>query len=354
MDRPLRIGVIGFGVAGAAFHAPIIASTPGLELTAVVTRDADRAAAAIERYPGLHVVPDVSQLWTLDLDAVTIASPNATHVVLAHEALSQGVNVVVDKPLATTSAEAARLIASAQEAGLLLTVYFNRRWDGDFVTVSSLVADGSLGQVDRFESRFERWRPEVERRWKETAGPREGGGILYDLGPHLIDQALTLFGPAATVYAEVDTRRDGGINPDDVFLALTHTNGVRSHLWASAVAADLGPRFRVLGTAGAYRVWGLDGQEAALRAGLSPGSGGRPWGESSEAEWGLLSGSAEPTVVPTVNGDYPQFYRLWEAALRGRGALPADPADAVEGLTVIEAAMSSSAQRRVVDLRAAG
>lgn len=341
----LRIGLIGYGVAGSAFHAPLIATTAGLTLTGIVTRNEARAAAAREQHPGVEVVAEVEHLWDLDLDAVTIASPNQTHVPLALAALAAGVNVVVDKPLATSVLDGERLLTAADEAGRLLTVYFNRRWDGDFRTVAQMIREGNVGRVARFESRFERWRPQVATTWKETAAPGQGGGILFDLGPHLIDQALQLFGPVNTVYAEVDTTREGGTNPDDVFLALTHVSGVRSHLFMSATAADLGPRFRVLGTAGGYRVFGRDGQEAALRAGHLPGVG---WGAVPAADWGVLSGGTEPAKVPTLAGDYPEFYRRWEAALRGAGPVPVDPADAVAGLRIIEAAEVSSRDRAVV------
>ena len=186
------------------------------------------------------------------LDLVVVATPNRTHVELARRALEAGLPVVVDKPLAPTAAEARELAALAEARGLLLAPFQNRRWDNDFLTLRSLLAEDALGEVYRFESRFERWRPRPKGGWRESGDPEEVGGLLYDLGSHLVDQALTLFGPAASVYAESDVRRAGAGADDDTFIALTHDNGVRSHLWMSATAAQLGPRFRVLGSRAAY------------------------------------------------------------------------------------------------------
>ncbi len=336
----MRIGLIGYGVGGSAFHAPLIAATPGLELAAIVTRNAARSQAAMERFPAAAVVPDVADLWDMGLDAVTITTPNDTHAPLAHTALDHGMNVVVDKPLATKVPDAEQLVAHAERSGLLLTVYLNRRWDGDFLTVKELVAAGTLGEVHRFESRFERWRPAVAQSWKETTP--EGGGILFDLGPHVIDQALQLFGPVQTVYAEVGTVRPAGVNPDDVFLALTHRSGVRSHLWLSAAAADQGPRFRLLGSNGAYRVFGMDPQEAALREGRMPVPGSAEWGTSDESDWGTITGGPRPVTYPTHSGAYPQFYTHWAAALHGVGPVPVDPVDAIDALRIIAGAERSA------------
>lgn len=348
MRAPSKIGLIGYGVAGSAFHAPLIATTPGLTLAAVVTRDDERAAAVLARYPEAVVVSEVEQLWSLGLDAVTIATPNSTHAGLAGEALSRDISVVVDKPLAVSLPEGEEVVARAIDSDALLTVFFNRRWDSDFLTLVDLLDGGSLGRVARFESRFERWRPQVATTWKETAGAGEGGGILYDLGPHVIDQALLLFGPVEGVYAEVDRTRPGATNPDDVFIALTHISGVRSHLFMSAAAADLGPRFRVLGTSGGYRIFGLDGQEDALRAGRRPDTEDGGWGTEPESRTGILSGSAAPEAIPTLPGDYPAFYREWSSALHGQGPVPVDPADAIAGLRIIEAAQRSSDTGAVV------
>ena len=194
------------------------------------------------------MVPGTAQLFGLAaLDVVVVASPNRTHVPLAIEALDAGFHVVVDKPLAASAADAARVIATARARGRLLTVFQNRRWDGDFLTLRRLVHDGRLGRVFRFESHFDRWRPDVKPGWRMSDAPEEAGGLLFDLGSHLIDQALVLFGPATHVYAELDRRRPGVTVDDDSFVALRHASGVRSHLSMGALVAQLGPRFRVLG-----------------------------------------------------------------------------------------------------------
>lgn len=360
----VRVGLIGYGLAGAVFHAPLIAATPGFRLTAVVTRDPERQAQVRREYPGVQVVDTPEQLWApaagvdaagVDaVDLVIVASPNRTHVLLAAAAIDAGRHVVVDKPFALTVAEGGDLAARARARGVVLVPFHNRRWDGDFRTVRRLIGEGALGTIARFESRFERWRPVPRAGWKELAEP--GTGILYDLGPHLVDQALVLFGPVTSVYAELDRRRAGDpAVDDDAFVALTHASGVRSQLWASALAAQPGPRFRVLGDRGAYTKRGLDPQEAALAAGARPGHPG--WGEDPRDRWGLLGidGGTGPggdtlRAVPTEAGAYEQFYARVLAAVRGEGPPPVDVADAVAGLAVLEAARQSAAERRVVAL----
>lgn len=348
----MRVALIGYGVGGAVFHAPLIAATPGLELAAVVTRDPDRADAVHARYPGCEVVDDAERLWQDDgaFDLVVVAAPNDAHVPLALAAIRAGLPVVVDKPLAITPADGERLIAAAQEAGVPLTVFHNRRFDGDLLTVQRLLAAGDLGRVHRFESRFERWRPQPRPgAWREAEPATSGGGLLLDLGSHLVDQAIVLFGRPHRVYAEVDVRREGVRGDDDVFVALEHPDGVRSHLWASAVAAQLGPRFRVLGARAAYVKHGLDGQEDALRDGAAPDAPG--FGTDAPETFGHLHGDADgASAVPTERGDYRRFYVLLEAALRGAGPLPVDAADAVEVLRVLEAAAASAASGEVVTL----
>ncbi|MEU6172841.1 Gfo/Idh/MocA family oxidoreductase [Streptantibioticus parmotrematis] len=347
--RPLRVGLIGYGLAGSVFHAPLIAATEGLTLSAVVTGDPERQARAEAEHPGARAVPDADALWRRadDLDLVVIASPNRTHAPLATAALEAGLAVVVDKPVAGTAADADALAELAERRGLLLSVFHNRRWDNDFLTLRALLDTGELGDVRRFESRFERWRPKPKGGWRESGDPAEFGGLLYDLGSHLADQALTLFGPARTVYAETDVRRPGAEADDDAFVAVEHVNGVRSHLWMSATTPLLGPRLRVLGSKAGYVKYGLDPQEAALRSGARPGDG-TPWGEEPESAWGTLGAGDESRRVRTLPGDYPAYYAAVAAALRDGTAPPVTARQAADTMHVLEAARRSAAERRTV------
>jgi scyllo-inositol 2-dehydrogenase (NADP+) len=344
--EPLRVGLIGFGPAGRFFHAPLLAATPGLALTAIVTSDPTRSEQATATYPGVRIVAGAEELWSQDLDLVVVASPNKTHVPLATAAIEAGAAVVVDKPFAITSGDGSALVELAAEHGRLLSVFQNRRWDGDFRTAKQLIDDGRLGAVHRFESRFERWRPQLKGGWRETGGREEGSGLLYDLGSHLIDQALTLFGPVTGVYAEADVRRPGAQADDDTFIALTHASGTRTHLWASATAADLGPRFRVLGSQAAYVTYGLDGQEDELRAGRTPQDA--DFGITPPERYGRLGADGAFETYPTLPGRYADYYAAIERALRGEGPVPVDPRDAVTALKVIEAARVSADEGRVV------
>jgi len=344
----LRVGLIGYGTAGRFFHAPLLATTPGLSLAAIVTSDAERGASAREAYPDVQVVAKADELWPLGLDLVVVASPNKSHVPLASAALEAGAAVVVDKPLAVDSADGRSLISLAEQRGLLLSVFQNRRWDGDFRTVAALIAAGRLGRVHRFESRFERWRPQLKGGWRELGDRAEGSGLLYDLGSHLVDQALTLFGPAVRVYAEADVRRSGAQADDDTFLALTHADGTRSHLWASATAASFGPRFRVLGSEAAYVSYGLDGQEDELRAGRTPADA--DFGVTPQSRYGKVGSEGQFETYPTLPGRYTDYYAAVAAALRGEGPVPVDPRDSVAALEVIEAARKSADEGRVVEL----
>jgi predicted dehydrogenase len=346
----LRGAIIGYGLAGAFFHAPLIHSTPGLAVAAVVTRDPRRREQALRDHPDARVVPSPDELWERaeEHDFVVVAAPNAAHASLAERALDAGLAVVVDKPLAPTAAAAASLVERAGAGGGLLTVFQNRRWDSDQRTLRKLMREGELGDVLLHESRFERWRPELhEDAWRESAGPAEGGGVLLDLGSHLVDEALHLYGPATHVYAEVDNRR-GAAGDDDAFLALRHRSGT-SHLRMSAITAAPGPRLRVLGTRGAYVVEGLDGQEEALRAGLRPDQSDT-WGVEPESSWGRLVRGDDSEVVPSERGAWPSFYVALERSLREGGPPPVDPRDAVAALAVLDAARQSANDRDVVEL----
>jgi scyllo-inositol 2-dehydrogenase (NADP+) len=347
-----RVGIAGYGLAGRYFHAPLVAATPGLRVSHVVTGSAERAAAAVQEHPDVAVVDAVDELWG-SIDLLVVATPNSAHVPLAEAALDHGVAVVVDKPLAVDARSAARLWARATEAALPLSVFHNRRWDSDLPTLARLISDGSLGRVLRFESRFERWRPDAPPSLWRAEPAAEGGGLLLDLGTHLVDQALVLFGPVASVYAEVAVVREGHLGEDDAFLALTHTSGVLSHLRVSAVTAAPGPRMRVLGTAGAFVIDQLDSQEDALRAGRRPDDAGVPWGVEPESTWGRLLRGDGVSVVESARGDWPAYYRLMEACLRDGGPVPVDPADALEVLRVLDAARVSAERREVIRLDSA-
>lgn len=337
-DEPLRVAILGYGLGGAAFHGPVIRAVDGLTVAAVVTGDPERSAAARAAHPEATVVPTAEELWRRSeaLDVAVVTTPNRTHVPLGLAALEHGLHVVVDKPMAATAADARRLIDSARDHGRVLTVYHNRRWDGDFLTLRRLLEEDALGHVLRFESRFEKWRPTPKPGWRQSPSPADAGGLLFDLGTHLIDQALALFGPVERVHAELDRRRPGAEVDDDAFLSLTHASGVRSHLWMNAIAAAPGPRFRVLGSKAAWVKTGMDVQESRLRAGVDPAEPG--FGVEPVERWGILHDGHDTRAIPTRAGAYTAFYAALLRAIRAGGAPPVDPADAVAGLEIIEEA----------------
>ncbi|WP_405605578.1 Gfo/Idh/MocA family oxidoreductase [Streptomyces sp. NBC_01410] len=351
---PLRVGLVGYGLAGSVFHAPLIAATEGLALDTIVTSNPERRQQALAVFPGVRFAASPDELWERadELELIAIASPNKTHVPIATAALKAGLPVVVDKPVAGTAAEARELAALAEERGLLLSVFQNRRWDNDFLTLVQLIAAGELGDVQRFESRFERWRPELKGGWRESGDPQEIGGLLYDLGSHVVDQALTLFGPVERVYAEADMRRHGARTDDDTFLALTHTSGVRSHLYMSATTAQLGPRFRVLGSKAGYVKYGLDPQEAALRDGARPTGDKDAWGVEPESQWGRIGAGDGGRPVESAPGDYPAYYAAIAAALRDGTPPPVTAQEAADALDVLEAARRSAREGITVEVPA--
>lgn len=345
----MRVAIAGYGLAGEVFHAPLVAATEGLSLVAVTTSDERRAARARAAYHGIAVKPDADTLLRdiPDVHVLVIATPNRLHVPIAREALARGIAVVMDKPLAADAGPAAELVDAFAAARIPFTVFQNRRWDGDFLTVQRVVQSGALGAVTRFESRYERFRPQVDpAAWRERADGAEGGGLLLDLGAHLVDQALTLFGPARRVYAEIDTRRAGAAVDDDVFVALEHDGGVRSHLWMSALAPVGGRSLRVGGTRAGIETPGLDPQEDQLAAGLRPGDAN--WGEGEPARYADEDGGER--WMPIEPGAYERFYACVRDALREGAVMPVDPRDSVAGLRVIEAARRSARRGAVIDL----
>jgi predicted dehydrogenase len=327
----LNVGIAGFGLAGRVFHAPLIAAVDGLNVSAVMTRSPEREAQAHAEYPDARIVGELDAL--LDgIDVLVVATPNSAHVGTARAGLDRGLAVVVDKPIAATASDAGQLVGS----GGRLTVFQNRRWDGDFLTAARLIRDGALGEVLRFESRFEQFSSEVDPdRWRENPDPAEGGGVLLDLGAHLVDQAVFLFGPPVRVYGELHRRRPGAEVEDDAFIALEHANGVTSHLSMSKVAPLYGPRLRVGGLAAGFACDGLDPQEAQLAGGIRPGDP-----DFGVAPPGRLDGDAIDLEV----GRYEDFYVGVRDWARGSAPAPVDPADSVRVLRILEAARRSTEQ----------
>jgi len=340
--EPVRFGLVGYGFGGRYFHAPLLAAAAECSLLGVVTTSAERRELLAAEHPGVGTFDSLEALAAAGAEAVAISTPADTHSALTDAALDLGLAVVCDKPFALDAAAARASVARAERHGLVLAPYQNRRWDSDFLTVRSLVDRGELGTVTRFESRFERFTPEP--------GPApSGGGTLLDFGAHLVDQALVLLGPVTGVYAEWRVRESG--LDDDVFVALTHANGARSHLAGSWSEGAPGARFRVTGTTGSYVVGGpMDGQEAALIAGHTPATLGAGWGAEPPERWGRVQRGDEQETVPTLPGAWSTFYPAFAAAVRGTGAVPVDPVDAVASLTVLDAARRSATRGEVVQL----
>ncbi|GGH95230.1 Gfo/Idh/MocA family oxidoreductase [Arthrobacter liuii] len=339
--RAIRTAVVGYGLAGSVFHAPLLAANSSYSLDVIATSDAGRQGAASSRLPRAEVVRDGAAVLerSADLDLVVLATPPMAHYPLAKAALEAGLDVVVDKPFAVTSAQGQELVALARQLGRVLTVFQNRRWDGDFLTLRKLLAAQALGRVTRFESRFERWSPAIGKAWKARATAADGGGALFDLGSHLVDQALQLFGPATVLHAELKARRSDERADDDVFLALRHQSGVTSHLAMNMLCAQQGPRFRVLGSIGGYTKNGVDPQEPYIVAGGSPLD--RDYGVEAPEWAGLLGRDGHLDKLPTERGNYPEFYRILAAKIRDGGTasalpLPVNPEDAVDVLKIIE------------------
>lgn len=339
----MRIGLVGFGHAGRFFHAPLITSLPGVTLVGVVTRSAERRQHLASAYLGVPVYDSLGQLAEAGVDLLVIATPLDGRPEQVMQAIELGLAVVSEKPFAADVQQAQHLVAAAQRHNVLLSVYQNRRWDSDFLTVRKLIEAGALGAVTRFESFIERFTP-------ASVGNASGGGLLRDLGSHQVDQALQLFGPVVSVYAERACSPQAPHLDHTFFMALTHRNGVLSHLGASVLQNSPRPRFRVSGTSGCYSVEGLDGQEAALLAGRSPTTCGEDWGAEEHRRWGWFEQGEDRERVPSEHGGWDQFYRQMIAAVEGRGPVPVLPQAAVQALEVLDAARLSAQRGEVVTL----
>ena len=342
-SQPIRTAVAGFGLSGSVFHAPFIASNPAYKLAVISTSDAGRQAKAKERYPETRIVSTPQDILAMadQLDLIVLGTPPATHYPLATAALEAGLDVVVDKPFTVRSAEGEELINLAAKLGRVLTVYQNRRWDGDSLTVKKLLDAGTLGTVTRFEVGMERWAPRIAKAWKASATPDDGGGVLFDLGTHVLDLALRFFGAATVSYAEIRARRPQESADDDVFLALRHESGVLSHVTINLNSHLHGPRFRILGTEGAFVKFGSDPQEPYILGGGLPTDS--EYGVEPPQTHGTLEANGQRVTVPTERGAYPEFYRILAEKLDDGGAAsalpsPVDPADSVAVLKLIEQA----------------
>ncbi|TCM21698.1 putative dehydrogenase [Novosphingobium sp. PhB165] len=338
----VRVGLIGYGYAGATFHAPLIAAVPGLSLDAFVSGQPERI---LERFPDATVHAHAEALLADPaIDLVVIATPNNTHFPLAQAALRAGKHVVVDKPFTLDLIEARTLLALAAETGRHLTVFHNRRWDSDFASVRKAIDEGLVGDPAHLEIHFDRFRPQVRDRWREGDGP--GAGIWFDLGPHLTDHALLLMGLPERVTASLALQRDGSRSTDWAHVVLDF-GGKRAILHASMLVAGGSGRFIVHGTAGSAVKQGMDVQESQLLAGMTPGAPG--WGEDPDP---LVhyDGEGKPHSIPAERGDQREFYRLVAEAVRGRAANPVPPVQSLAVMAVIEAAQQSAAEGRSVEL----
>jgi len=342
----IRVGLVGYGLAGQAFHAPTIRSVPGLELACILERHGDLAQ---QKYPDVRVVRTLDELLAdKEIRLCVVATPTPAHFELAERCLLAGRDVVVDKPFTTTSAKALQLVELAESCGRLLTVYQNRRLDGDFLTVQKLLSSGALDRLVSYESHYDRYRPEQKPgTWREGDGP--GSGILYDLGSHLIDQALVLFGVPRAITAQIFVQREGAV-ADDAFDVRFEYPGVAALLRSSMLACMPGPRYLLHGTRGSFIKYGMDPQEEHLRRGELPA--GPDWGEDPESRWGTLylpnGDPPKGEKIQTETGDYRRFYANVRDAIIEGAALAVPARDGVRTIRAIELAQRSSREQRTI------
>ena len=342
----IDIGLVGFGFAGRTFHAPVIAAVEGLRLAAILQRHGSEAEQA---YPKARLVRTLDELLAIDsIRLVVIATSNTSHFELAKQCLLAGRDVVIDKPFATTYAEAAELINLANDKKRLLSVYQNRRWDGDFLTIRRLLGEGKLGRLVLFESHFDRFRPQLkDNAWRER--PEPGSGVLFDLGPHLIDQSLVLFGEPEAISADLRIERDGAL-VDDAFDVVLHYSRMRALLRAGLLISTPTPRFVIHGTQGGFLKYGLDPQEDALKRGETPS--GEFWGHEAPERWGTLllaqGDSFSTDRLPTAPGDYRLYYQNVRDAILGTAPLAVTADQALRVMRALELAQESNRQRCVV------
>jgi predicted dehydrogenase len=337
MNDVINVGLVGFGFAGKVFHAPVIRATEGMRLAAIV----QRTGMPDPRYSDIEFVRGVDDLLQRDIDLVVVATPNTSHYPIAKQSLLAGRHVVVDKPFTTTVEEAEELVQIAKKNKRVLSAYQNRRFVGDFQTLQLLLRDDAVGRVTIFESHFDRFRPQLKPgAWREQAEP--GSGVWYDLGTHLLDQALVLFGIPESITADIRIERDGAAT-DDAFDVTLNYPKMRAMLRATMLAAYPGPTFAVHGTEGSFIKYGLDPQEDALKAGGTPND--PEWGSEPPEAYGRLATLAGVRAIPTLPGNFRQYYENIRDAIRGRAELTVTPEQAVNVMRGLELAVESSRQR---------
>src|SRR5712692_8090327 len=340
----IEVGLVGFGLAGRAFHAPVIRAVPGLHLAAILQRSGAEAAG---KYPDVRIVRSIDELLAIPtIRLVVIATPNETHYPFARQCLEAGRDIVVDKPFTTTTEEAVSLVEIAKKLNRLLTVYQNRRYDGDFQAIRQLVDAATLGRIVRFETAYDRFRPQLKPgAWRETTRP--GSGILFDIAPHLIDHALVLFGLPEAITADVRTERENAIADDAFDIMLHYSNGMRAVLRSSILAAAPRPRFVLFGTQGSFVKQTFDPQEMNLRHGHIPADAA--WAAEPEENWGVLivpaGDSFERRRIPSAPCDYRDYYANVRDALLGRTAPAVTPEYALDVMRILELARASSLKR---------
>ncbi|MEY3336251.1 MAG: hypothetical protein RL332_338 [Actinomycetota bacterium] len=329
----LKVGIAGYGLAGRSFHAPILAGT-NFEVTAVLTTNDVRKRHAKEDFPTVKIVSTIEELCDQDLDLIVIASGNQVHLSQALTAINAGIPTVVDKPMGINVAQTREILDAADSAGVAVTTYFNRKWDSDILTLKRVIRDGQIGRVIRMDSRFERFRPQLNSQsWRENNSPEDGGGLLLDLMPHLISTAIECFGPANLKSSSIRSVRGGA--DDDCVLVLAHETGVESILSASAVVGAPGPRLRVIGSEGAFVVNELDAQEALLRAGKAPKDG--KWEEDTSSQAFIHRGDSVEEFK-TDPGNYASFYSLVHEAIVNKTAMPISPEEILAVAQIIDKA----------------
>lgn len=346
MLKPVNVGLIGFGYSGATFHAPVIQTVNDLKIQKVVSSQPEKVKRQLS---DATVVSSVDELLCdPEIELVVITTPNKTHFPIAKAALHAKKHVVVEKPFVIDVDEADELIQLAEKQDCLLSVYQNRRWDNDFLTIKACIRSGLLGEIHTYEAHFDRYRPEVRVRWREQNLP--GSGILYDLGSHLIDQALHLFGSPVTVSADLMEQRPGAQTTDYFHLVLGYEGGLRVILHSGSMVKNPGPRFQVHGTKGSFIKYGMDSQEESLKRGAKPGDPG--WGEDRPEQYGTVTTSVNGLefsgTIKTLAGSYETYYQKMAAAIRKRAPLPVTAEEARETIRIIQAAIQSHNEKRTI------